>query len=49
MEKEIKKEVEIKDDIRIFEEIKEGNKGNLVLIGFPYDEGVKRNGGRGIK
>jgi len=34
------------DDIRIPEIIKSGDHGNIVLLGFPYDEGVRRNGGR---
>jgi formiminoglutamase len=34
------------DDVRICEGIKKGDIGDIVLIGFPYDEGVRRNGGR---
>lgn len=35
------------DDIRIGETItKNTDKGDVVLVGFPYDEGVRRNNGR---
>ena len=35
-----------KDDIRIQELIKPGDEGDIFIVGFPYDEGVRRNGGR---
>jgi len=34
------------DDVRLADIIRPGNDGDLVLLGFPYDAGVKRNGGR---
>lgn len=34
------------DDIRLGDIINEGDHGDIVLIGFPYDEGVRRNNGR---
>eukprot|EP00298_Acanthocystis_sp_HF-20_P029616 c8523_g2_i1.p1 GENE.c8523_g2_i1~~c8523_g2_i1.p1 ORF type:complete len:246 (-),score=109.30 c8523_g2_i1:20-757(-) len=34
------------DDPRMGSIITSGNDGNIVLIGFPFDEGVRRNGGR---
>lgn len=42
----MKKVVLKSDDVRIGESIEKGDKGDIVIIGFPYDEGVKRNGGR---
>ena len=35
------------DDPRLGSIIKSGEDGDIVLIGFPYDEGTLRNGGRG--
>eukprot|EP00005_Dracoamoeba_jomungandri_P013979 CAMPEP_0174274636 /NCGR_PEP_ID=MMETSP0439-20130205/58699_1 /TAXON_ID=0 /ORGANISM="Stereomyxa ramosa, Strain Chinc5" /LENGTH=297 /DNA_ID=CAMNT_0015366531 /DNA_START=143 /DNA_END=1033 /DNA_ORIENTATION=+ len=34
------------DDPRMGDIITQGDDGDIVLVGFPYDEGVKRNGGR---
>ena len=34
------------DDIRLGDIIVDGDIGDIVLIGFPYDEGVRRNNGR---
>lgn len=34
------------DDIRLGDIILENDQGDIVLIGFPYDEGVRRNNGR---
>ena len=34
------------DDIRLGDIITENDQGDVVLIGFPYDEGVRRNNGR---
>ncbi|CAF1045752.1 unnamed protein product [Adineta steineri] len=34
------------DDIRLGDIIVEDDSGDIVLIGFPYDEGVRRNNGR---
>ncbi|CCQ90821.1 putative Arginase [Nitrospina gracilis 3/211] len=36
----------MKDDPRLADIIYPGTDGNVVLLGFPYDEGVARNGGR---
>jgi formiminoglutamase len=36
----------INDDIRLGDIIVEDDSGDIVLIGFPYDEGVRRNNGR---
>ncbi|CAF1217899.1 unnamed protein product [Rotaria sp. Silwood1] len=36
----------ISDDIRLGDIIVDGDSGDIVLIGFPYDEGVRRNNGR---
>jgi formiminoglutamase len=36
----------INDDIRLGDIIVENDSGDVVLIGFPYDEGVRRNNGR---
>ncbi len=36
----------INDDIRLGDIIVENDSGDIVLIGFPYDEGVRRNNGR---
>lgn len=36
----------ISDDIRLGDIIVQGDSGTIVLIGFPYDEGVRRNNGR---
>ena len=36
----------INDDIRLGDILGMGDDGDIVLIGFPYDEGVRRNGGR---
>jgi formiminoglutamase len=34
------------DDVRLGDIIIEGDTGDIVIIGFPYDEGVQRNNGR---
>lgn len=34
------------DDLRLGDIIVHGDQGNIVLLGFPYDEGVTRNSGR---
>ncbi len=34
------------DDPRTGDIISNGEAGDVVLLGFPYDEGVRRNGGR---
>ena len=34
------------DDIRLGDVIRAGDHGEIVLVGFPYDEGVERNHGR---
>jgi arginase family enzyme len=34
------------DDIRIPQLIESGLDGDIVIVGFPYDDGVLRNGGR---
>jgi formiminoglutamase len=36
----------LNDDIRLGDIIVEDDSGEIVLIGFPYDEGVRRNHGR---
>ncbi|CAF1578110.1 unnamed protein product [Adineta ricciae] len=36
----------ISDDIRLGDIITEDDNGDIILIGFPYDEGVRRNNGR---
>eukprot|EP00761_Pharyngomonas_kirbyi_P000375 gb/GECH01000375.1/.p1 GENE.gb/GECH01000375.1/~~gb/GECH01000375.1/.p1 ORF type:complete len:306 (+),score=98.05 gb/GECH01000375.1/:1-918(+) len=36
----------VSDDPRLGDIITPGNDGDIVLVGYPYDEGVKRNGGR---
>jgi formiminoglutamase len=36
----------INDDLRLGDIIVQGEQGDVVLIGFPYDDGVLRNGGR---
>ena len=36
----------ISDDIRLGDIIVEDDSGDIILIGFPYDEGVRRNNGR---
>jgi formiminoglutamase len=36
----------LNDDIRLGDIIVEDDSGDIVLIGFPYDEGVRRNNGR---
>ncbi|UJR17898.1 hypothetical protein I4U23_004797 [Adineta vaga] len=36
----------INDDIRLGDIITEDDNGDIILIGFPYDEGVRRNNGR---
>ncbi len=36
----------LNDDIRLDDIIVEDDSGDIVLIGFPYDEGVRRNNGR---
>ncbi|CAF1100728.1 unnamed protein product [Rotaria magnacalcarata] len=36
----------ISDDICLGNIIVDGDSGNIVLAGFPYDEGVRRNNGR---
>jgi formiminoglutamase len=36
----------ISDDVRLGDIIVEDDSGDIVLIGFPYDEGVRRNNGR---
>ncbi len=40
------KQVDHEDDVRLGEIIEEGDSGQLVIVGFPYDAGVQRNGGR---
>jgi formiminoglutamase len=39
-------EIMVSDDIRLGDIIVEDDSGDIVLIGFPYDEGVRRNNGR---
>ncbi|CAF1493261.1 unnamed protein product [Adineta ricciae] len=36
----------ISDDIRLGDIITEDDNGDIILLGFPYDEGVRRNNGR---
>ena len=36
----------INDDLRLGDIIHDDDSGDIVLIGFPYDEGVRRNHGR---
>jgi formiminoglutamase len=34
------------DDPRLADTIEDGEDGDIVIVGFPHDEGVRRNGGR---